>query len=341
MANIHEARTTMSDGNIKIDQEELLIPIKFFSKQDIKQEEHHYQYEKLKHNLKKKITEKIIDKMSKIVQENEKQKDIHVLSSLQTKSDSRGLYQRLKKINKRINRPHKLKDCFFNWLYKTSNAVEKRRRNKISKNDRNTKIINQFYHYQNKKAPNLATKTTDMTTKKKTNLSMNTKKFGEKPKYKYNYSSNNSNVSYNKFEYGGNDPNKGNIYIGKRNGDASYYHQKNYNNFGSLTIIQHNIDNTKKNYNYNYNNFRNYRDMDNTRATNRSQERRNELTVGSRSLRNSNSSSMIFLNSYGGSRPQRSTERDNEELRRELPIDRQNKKKWTDTKAIFECKEIL
>ena len=339
MSTINKAKTSMSKGNIQIDMEELLIPTKFFSKEEIKKEEEHYQYEKLKHNLKKKITEKIIDKLANIVQENENKKDIHVLSSLKTKSDSKGLYQRLKKINKRISEPHKLKACFINWLYKTPNAIEKRKRNKISKNDRNSKIINYFYHYKNKQAPNIGRKTTVMTTKRKQNLSTNVKKIGEKPKYKYNYSSNNANVSYNKYEYGGNDPNKGNIYIGKMNGDASYYHQKKYNNFGSLTIIQHNIDNTKKNYN------RNIRDMEYTRPTNKSQEKRNELTVGSRSLRNSNSSSMIFLNSYGGSRfskPQRSEDnRDNEELGRELPIDRQNKKIWTVTKEIYECKEIF
>ena len=337
MATINKAKTTMSIGNLHQDQDELLIPIKFSSREEIKREKEHYQYEKLKHNLKKKITENIIDKISKIIQENENKKDIHVLASLKTKSDPKGLYQRLKKINKRINEPHKLKACFINWFYKTPNAIDKRKRNKISKNDRNSKIINYFYHYQNTQAPNIATKTTDMTTKKKSNLSSNTKKIGEKPKYKYNYSSNNSNVSYNKFEYGGTDPNKGNIYIGKRNGDASYYHQKHYNNFGSLTIIQHNIDNSKKNYNN-----RIIRDMDNTRPSNKSQEKRYELTVGSRSLRNSNSSSMIFMNSYGGSRPRRSDDnRDNEELRKEIPIDRQNKKVWTVTKEVYECKEVF
>ena len=337
MSIINKSKTSMSQGNLEMEQEELLIPTKFFSKKEIKKEEEYYQYEKLKHNLKKKITETIIDKLSKILKENESKKDIHVLSSFKTKSDSKGLYQRLKKINKRINEPHKLKACFINWFYKTPNAVEKRKRNRISKNDRNSKIINDFYHYQNQHAPNVVKKTTDMTTKKKANLSTRTKKIGEKPKYKYNYSSNNSNVFYNT-EYAGNDPNKGNIYIGKKNGDASYYYQNNYNNFGSLTIIQHNIDNTKKNYN------KNIRDMDFTRPTNRSQEKKNELTVGSKSLRNSNNSSMIFLNSYGGSRysrAQRSEDnRDNEELR-ELPIDRQNKKIWTVTKEIFECKEVF
>ena len=329
----------MINGNLEIDKDELLIPIRFFTKEEIKQEENHYKYEKLKHKLKKKLRESIMDKLAKEVQENENKKDIHVFASLNTKSDSKGLYQRLKKVNKRFNEPHKLKDCFLNWLYKTPNVVERRKRNKISKNDRNTKIINNFFYYQNKQVPNIGTKTTDMTTKKKIIKPSFYKKLNEKPKYKYNYSSNNSNVSYNKFEYGGTDPNKGNIYIGKRNGDASYYHQKHYNNFGSLTIIQHNISNAKKNLNPN--NIRYFRDMDYTRNTNRSLERRNENTVGTRSLRNSNSSTLIFMNSYGGSRPQRTEEnRDINELRIDEDKDR-DKKIWTVRKETYECQEVF
>ena len=329
----------MINVNLEIDKDELLIPIRFFTKEEIKQEENHYKYEKLKHKLKKKLRESIMDKLAKAVQENENKKDIHVFASLNTKSDSKGLYQRLKKVNKRFNEPHKLKDCFLNWLYKTPNVVERRKRNKISKNDRNTKIINNFFYYQNKQVPNIGTKTTDMTTKKKIIKTSFYKKLNETPKYKYNYSSNNSNVSYNKFEYGGTDPNKGNIYIGKRNGDASYYHQKHYNNFGSLTIIQHNISNAKKNLNPN--NIRYFRDMDYTRNTNRSLERRNENTVGTRSLRNSNSSTLIFMNSYGGSRPQRTEEnRDINELRIDEDKDR-DKKIWTVRKETYECQEVF
>ena len=329
----------MINGNLEIDKDELLIPIRFFTKEEIKQEENHYKYEKLKHKLKKKLRESIMDKLAKAVQENENKKDTHVFASLNTKSDSKGLYQRLKKVNKRFNEPHKLKDCFLNWLYKTPNVVERRKRNKISKNDRNTKIINNFFYYQNKQVPNIGTKTTDMTTKKKIIKPSFYKKLNETPKYKYNYSSNNSNVSYNKFEYGGTDPNKGNIYIGKRNGDASYYHQKHYNNFGSLTIIQHNISNAKKNLNPN--NIRYFRDMDYTRNTNRSLERRNENTVGTRSLRNSNSSTLIFMNSYGGSRPQRTEEnRDINELRIDEDKDR-DKKIWTVRKETYECQEVF
>ena len=71
------------------------------------------------------------------------------------------------------------------------------------------------------------------------------------------------------------------------------------------------------------------------RATKKSQERRNELKIGSKPLRNSNSSSMIFLNSYGGQRPQKS-----DELKREMPIDRE-KKIWTIRKEKYECKEVF
>ena len=336
MSTINKSKTEMRPGNLQQDQNELLIPIKFLSKKEIKQEKDYYQYEMLRHRLKKKITEKIIDNIANIVKENENKKDIHVFASLNTKSDSKGLYQRLKKINKRINEPHTLKDCFINWLYKTPNVVEKRKRSKISKNDRNKKIVQYFFNYKNL-VPNISTKTTDMTTRKKKNLSINTKNLPEKPKYKYNYSSNNSNVSYNKFEYGGNDPNKGNIYIGKRNGDASYYHQKNYNNFGSLTIIQHNIDNSKKNGNV----ISNFRNTNRTGITNKSLEKRNELTVGSRSLRNSNSSSLIFMNSYGGSRPQKNGENlDTDALKKEIPAKRE-KKVWTVRKETYECKEVF
>ena len=335
MSIINKSRTVMTNGHLNTEEEELLIPIKYLSKAEINEEKEHYQYEKLKHKLKKKITENIIDKIAKEVQENENKKDIHVFAALKTKSDSKGLYQRLKKIEKRKNEPHELKNCFYNWLYKTPNAIEKRKRNKISKNDRNNKIIHNFYYYQNKVVPNVTIKTTDMTTKRKNKSDI--KKIHVKPRYKYNYSSNNSNVSYNKNEYATYDPNKGNIYIGKMNGDANYYRQKRYNNFGSLTIIQHNVDNTKKNLN----NLRYVRDLEYTRTTNKSQERRNEFTVGTKTMRNSNSSSLIFMNSYGGSKPQKNEEmRETYETKRDPDIDREEKV-WTVRKETYECKEVF
>lgn len=64
-----------------------------------------------------------------------------------------------------------------------------------------------------------------------------------------------------------------------------------------------------------------------TRPSNRSQERKHELTVGSRTLRNSNSSSLVFLNSHGG-KTQRNEDDNGESktLKREVPIDRKEKK---------------
>lgn len=338
MSTIYKSKTTMSNGQIP-EQEQLLIPKKYFTKEDKKYQDEHLKYEKLKHNLKKKITENLIDKLASIVQENEDKKDMHVLCLLNKKSDANGLYKKIKS----IYRVNKLRKYLMRWVRRTPVLNEKRKRNLISKNDRNIKITNNFYHYENKS--NLAKITTDMTTKKKHEIATKNKNSLESPKYKYNYSSNNSNISYNRYEYGGTDPNKGNIYIGKRNGDASYFKQKNHNNFGSLTIIQHNISNTKKNANNIYNRntgsyWRNVNDM--TRPSNRSQERKHELTVGSRTMRNSNSSSLIFLNSYGGKNQK--NEDDNGEsrtLRKEVPIDRKGKVVWTVRKETYECTEVF
>ena len=346
MSNINKSRTTMSNGQLS-EQEELLIPKKYFTKEDKKYQDEHLKYERLKHNLKKKITENMIDKIALIVQENEdkEKKDNHVLCLLNKKSDANGLYKKIKSIINRIDKKNKLKVYLRRWIRNTPNIYgninEKRKRNLISKNDRNIKITNNFYHYENKS--NLAKITTDMTTKKKHEIALKNKNLLESPKYKYNYSSNNSNISYNKFEYGGTDPNKGNIYIGKRNGDASYFKQKYHNNFGSLTIIQHNISNTRKNgnniYNRNTGSFlRNMNDM--TRPSNRSQERKYEFTVGSRTLRNSNSS-LVFLNSNGKTQRNEDDNGESRTLRREVPIDRRDKKVWTVRKETYECKEVF
>ena len=347
MSTINKSRTTMSNGQLS-EQEELLIPKKYFTKEDKKYQDEHLKYEKLKHNLKKKITENMIDKIALIVQENEdkEKKDNHILCLLNKKSDANGLYKKIKSIIHRINKKNKLRIYLRRWIRNTPNIYgnlkEKRKRNLISKNDRNIKITNNFYHYENKS--NLAKITTDMTTKKKHEIALKNKNLLESPKYKYNYSSNNSNISYNKFEYGGTDPNKGNIYIGKRNGDASYFKQKYHNNFGSLTIIQHNISNTKKNANNIYNRntgsfLRNMNDM--TRPSNRSQERKYEFTVGSRTLRNSNSSSLVFLNSNGKTQRNEDDNGESRTLRREVPIDRKEKKIWTVRKETYECKEVF
>ena len=123
----------------------------------------------------------------------------------------------------------------------------------------------------------------------------------EKPKYKYNYSCNNSKVSYSKSEFGENDSNKGNIYIGKNNGN-SYYYEKKYNNFGSLTIIQHNVENSKKNR------YRMYKNgsccFDNTLTLPKSSRNKfnnnNTTNESQKNLGSSRSSWTIFCNTVSG-----------------------------------------
>lgn len=230
-------------------KEELLIKAKYILKEDIEKESNYYEYEKLKHNLKKKLHEKLLDQLASQIAENESKKNIYVIASLNTKCDSKGVYHRLKKINQTKTEPHKLKGSFINWLYKTPKAYIKRKIAKNSKNDRFKKIKIGFYRYQNSLFSNISRKTTDMTSKTsrmKINTPINYKK-EQKPKYKYNYSSNNSSVSYSKTPI--NDHVKSNIYIGKKNGESNK-NIKKYNNFGSLTVIQHNVDNTKKFINY-------------------------------------------------------------------------------------------
>ena len=58
MPIINKAKTTKSNCHPQQESEELLIPIKFITNEQIKNEKEHYQYEKLKHKLKKKITRK-------------------------------------------------------------------------------------------------------------------------------------------------------------------------------------------------------------------------------------------------------------------------------------------
>ena len=246
MSTINKSKTVMINPILQSNKEDLLIQAKYILKEDIEKEKSYYAYEKLKHNLKKKLREKHIDELASKIAENESQKNIHVIASLNTKSDSKGIYHRLKKINQSQNESHKLKGCFINWLYKTPKALINRKISKSSKNDRLRKIIIRFYRYQNSLFSNIAKKTTDMTSRMKIQAPINVK-MQKKPKYKYNYSCNNSKISYSKPAL--NDPNKGNIYIGKKNGEHNYYLKK-YNNFGSLTIIQHNVDNTKKNRSY-------------------------------------------------------------------------------------------
>ena len=252
MSFINKSKTVMINPILQSGKEELLIKSKYILKEDIEKEQSYYEYEKLKHNLKKKLREKLLDELASKIIENESQKNIHVIASLNTRSDSKGIYHRIKKINQTRTESHKLKGFFINWLYKTPGASRKRKISKNTKNDRFKKIKIRFYRYQNSLFSNISKKTTDMTSitsRTKIQIPINLK-IWKKPKYKYNYSSNNSNVSYTKTPI--NDRIKSNIYIGKKNGEPNHIIKK-YNNFGSLTVIQHNVDNTKK--------FRNYQNI--------------------------------------------------------------------------------
>ena len=179
-------------------------------------------------------------------------------------------------------------------------------------------------------------KTTVITKKKVKEVSKVNKEENSSPKYKYNFSSNNSYVSYSKFEYGGNDRNKDNIYIGKRNGDTHYYpNRRKLNNFGSLTIIQHNT----RSLHYSKNRYTNDNDNDNdyrtTQKSYKSPEKRNQSTTDSKSFRNTNSYLMLTTRS-------RYTKENNEnDERKETPSHGQLGKKWTVTKEIYECKEVF
>ena len=305
MSEINKSKSVMINPILNQEDQNLLIRTKYISKKDLDHEKSYYQYEKLKHNLKKKLRERIMDEFALKISENESKKNIYSFTSLNMKCDSRGLYHRLKKINQNENISTKLKACFKTWFNKTPNTVLKHRINTNSKNDRNRTIKIRYYRYQNTCCSNLAKKITDMTTKRKrpkvqikTTI---TPHIEEKPKYKYNYSCNNSKVSYSKSEFGENDSNKGNIYIGKKNGN-SYYYEKKYNNFGSLTIIQHNVENSKKNR------YRMYKNgsccFDNTLTLPKSSRNKfnnnNTSNESQKNLGSSRSSWTIFCNTVSG-----------------------------------------
>ena len=305
MSEINKSKSVMIKPILNQEDQNLLIRTKYISKKDLDHEKSYYQYEKLKHNLKKKLREKIMDEFALKISENESKKYIYTFTSLNMKCDSRGLYHRLKKINQNENISTKLKACFKTWFNKTPNTVLKHRINTNSKNDRNRTIKIRYYRYQNTCCSNLAKKITDMTTKRKrpkvqikTTI---TPHIEEKPKYKYNYSCNNSKVFYSKSEFGENDNNKGNIYIGKKNGN-SYYYEKKYNNFGSLTIIQHNVENSKKNR------YRMYKNgsccFNNTLALPKSSRNKfntnNTTNESQKNIGSSRSSWTIFCNTVSG-----------------------------------------
>ena len=301
MSVINKSKTVMINPILSAKDEELLIKTKYIPQEIIEHEKSYLQYEKLKHNLKKRLREKIMDEFASKMAENESNKNIYTFTSLNLNCDSKGIYHRLKKINQNqnIKTPDKLKLSFINWFHKSPNALLRHKKNNNLKNDRDRTIQIKYYRYQNTRYNNIAKKTTDMTTKKnKPNIQIKipllNKKLYIKQKYKYNYSSNNANIFYNKSEFGKYDTNKGNVYIAKKNGD-SYYYQNQYNNFGSLTIIQHNVENSKKYKNGNYRaNSLVYNLKMNLPKTSRN--RQNFSTNFDSTLKNSKSSWTIFYN---------------------------------------------
>ena len=168
MSEVNKSKTLMINPILDKNGKELLIKTKFISKEIIDHEKSYFEYEKLKHKLKKRLREKIIDEFALKISENESKKDIYTFASVNVKCDSRGLYHRLKKINENQNKnvQNKLKAYFKIWLYQTPNALIKNKINKNSKNDRNRTIKIKYYSYQNVRYSNIAQKTTDMTTRK-------------------------------------------------------------------------------------------------------------------------------------------------------------------------------
>ena len=129
MSEINKSKTTMVNSKLPQNDQELLIKTKYISKENIEKEKSYYLYEKLKHNLKKRLREKLMDEYASKITENESKKNMYTFISLNLKCDSKGLYHRLKKINQNKNIPFKLRACFMNWFYKTPNAVMKHKIN--------------------------------------------------------------------------------------------------------------------------------------------------------------------------------------------------------------------
>ena len=232
MSEINKSKTTMVNSKLPQNDQELLIKTKYISKENIEKEKSYYLYEKLKHNLKKRLREKLMDEYASKITENESKKNMYTFISLNLKCDSKGLYHRLKKINQNNNIPIKLRACFMKWFYNTPKAVMKHKKNFNSKNDRNRTIKIKYYRYENIRYFNVARKIIDMTTKnKKEKLIIETprnKILDQKPKYKYNYSCNNSLVSYSKSDFGKTDKNKGNeIFISEKEMEIIIIQEKN------------------------------------------------------------------------------------------------------------------
>ena len=74
MSEINKSKTVMIKPILSQEDQNLLIRTKYISKKDLDHEKSYYQYEKLKHNLKKKLREKIMDEFALKISENESKK---------------------------------------------------------------------------------------------------------------------------------------------------------------------------------------------------------------------------------------------------------------------------
>ena len=99
MSVINKSKTVMINPLLSSNDEELLIKSKYISQENIEKENNYLNYEKLKHNLKKRLREKIMDEFASKIAENESNKNIFTFASLNLNCDSKGIYHRLKKIN--------------------------------------------------------------------------------------------------------------------------------------------------------------------------------------------------------------------------------------------------
>ena len=158
MSVISKSKTVMINPILNSNEEELLIKSKYISQENIELEKKYLNYEKLKHNLKKHLREKIMDEFASKIAENESNKNIFTFTSLNLNCDSKGIYHRLKKINQnqKIKAPNELKTSFINWFHNTPKALIRHKKNNNLKNDRERIIQIKYYRYQNTRYANIA-----------------------------------------------------------------------------------------------------------------------------------------------------------------------------------------
>ena len=92
MSEINKSKTVMVNPKLDNNEQELLIKTKYISKENIEKEKSYYLNEKLKHNIKKRLREKIMDEYASNMLENESKKNIYTFASMNFKCDSKGLY---------------------------------------------------------------------------------------------------------------------------------------------------------------------------------------------------------------------------------------------------------